>query len=79
MQAGVEGFEAYAAANASGLQVIGGACPTVGLAGGYTQGGGHSALASKPGLGADQALEWEVVDGTGRLLTASRTQDSDLF
>ena len=44
MGAGVQGFEAYAAADKAGLAVVGGECPTVGLAGGYTQGGGHSAL-----------------------------------
>ena len=79
MGAGVQGFEAYDAANAKGLQVVGGECPTVGLAGGYTQGGGHSALASRHGLAADQALEWEVVTGSGEHLVANRQQNSDLF
>jgi FAD binding domain len=79
MGAGVQGFEAYAAADAQGFRVVGGECPTVGLAGGYTQGGGHSAIASKHGLAADQTLEWEVVDGTGKYLKASRTENSDLF
>ena len=79
MGAGVQGFEAYAAANAQGLQVVGGECPTVGLAGGYTQGGGHSALASRHGLAADQALEWEVVTATGEHLIANRQQNTDLF
>ena len=31
--AGVQGFEAYAAADKEGLNVVGGECPTVGLAG----------------------------------------------
>lgn len=79
MGAGVQGFEAYAAADENGLSVVGGECPTVGIAGGYTQGGGHSALASKYGLAADQTLEWEVIDGCGHFLTASRTQNSDLY
>lgn len=79
MGAGVQGFEAYAAAHKHKLVVLGGECPTVGLAGGYTQGGGHSALGSKYGLAADQVLEWEVVDGTGRHLTATREENSDLF
>ena len=59
--------------------MVAGDCATVGAAGGYTQGGGHSALSSKFGLGADQVLEWEVVDGRGRLLKASRTENSDLY
>ncbi|KAK6431063.1 hypothetical protein LTR95_012775 [Oleoguttula sp. CCFEE 5521] len=79
MGAGVQGFEAYAAADAQGLQVVGGECHTVGIAGGYTQGGGHSALASKHGLAADQVLEWEVVTGTGQYLVANRRQNSDLY
>lgn len=79
MGAGVQGFEAYNAADKVGLSVTGGECPTVGLAGGYTQGGGHSQLASKYGLAADQALEWEVVDGIGNFLRASRTENPDLF
>ena len=77
--AGVQGFEAYDAANASGLVVVGGECPTVGLAGGYSQGGGHSALASKYGLGADQTLEFEVVDGTGTFRRANRYENADLY
>lgn len=79
MGAGIQGFEAYEVGNELGYSVTGGECPTVGLAGGYTQGGGHSALASKYGLAADQTLEWEVVTGDGKLLTASPTQNSDLY
>ncbi|MCJ1377384.1 hypothetical protein MMC17_000479 [Xylographa soralifera] len=79
MEAGVQGYEAYAAANAQGLRVVGGECPTVGLVGGYTQGGGHSALSSTHGLGADQTLEWEVVTANGTLVTASQTQNTDLY
>jgi hypothetical protein len=40
--AGVQAFEAYDAAAKIGLKVLGGECPTVGIVGGYTQGGGHS-------------------------------------
>lgn len=79
MGAGVQGFEAYSAADKMDLAVVGGECPTVGLAGGYTQGGGHSTLSSKYGLAADQTLEWEVVDSQGQFLRASRTENSDLY
>ena len=37
--AGVQAFEVYKAADAQDLVVVGGECPTVGIAGGYTQGG----------------------------------------
>ncbi|KAJ5784237.1 FAD binding domain protein [Penicillium pulvis] len=77
--AGVQGIEAYEAAHEYGLRMVGGECPTVGLAGGYSQGGGHSSLSSKHGLGADQVLEWEVIDGNGRFLVANRTQNTDLY
>ncbi|KAL9105197.1 MAG: hypothetical protein Q9187_008770, partial [Circinaria calcarea] len=77
--AGVQGIEAYEAAHKHGLVVVGGNCPTVDLAGGYTQGSGHGPLASKFGLAADQVLEWEVVTATGELLTASPLKNSDLY
>ncbi|KAJ5302084.1 FAD linked oxidase N-terminal [Penicillium antarcticum] len=79
MAAGVQGVDIYEAAHARGLVIVGGECATVGPVGGYTQGGGHSALSSRFGLGADQVLEWEVVDGMGRLLTATPTQHPDLY
>lgn len=79
MGAGVQAFEAQTAANALGLVVVEGTCPTVGIAGGYTQGAGASPLASKFGLAADQVLEWEVVTPTGKVLTATPDQNSDLY
>ena len=79
MGAGVEGLEAYIAADEAGLHVVGGTCPSVGIAGGYSQGGGHSPLASKHGLGADQILEWEVVTAEGKHLIANREQNTDLY
>jgi hypothetical protein len=77
--AGVEVLEAYEFADSHGYVAVGGNCPTVGLAGGYIQGGGHGPLSSKFGLAADQALEFEVVTANGTLLTASNTSNSDLF
>lgn len=80
MGAGVQGIEAYTAAHNQGLEVVGGECPTVGIAGGYSQGGGHSALASRYGLAADQVLEWEVIDGRGNFVTARRDNEyKDLY
>jgi hypothetical protein len=77
--AGVMGFQVMEAAHAKGLVVVGGECPTVGLAGGYIQGGGHSALSTSYGLGADNALEFQVVTAAGKLVTANRTTNPDLF
>ncbi|KAK8057879.1 hypothetical protein PG996_011816 [Apiospora saccharicola] len=81
MGAGVQGFEAYAAANATGHRIVGGSCPTVGIAGGYSQGGGHSILASRHGLGSDNVLEWEVVtvsDGQHVIATPDN-EHADLY
>ncbi|KAL8900590.1 MAG: hypothetical protein Q9192_000977 [Flavoplaca navasiana] len=79
MGAGVQAIGAYQHAYDRGLAVIGGNCPTVGIAGGYTQGGGHSPLSSKFGMAADQALEWEVVTASGEQLVATPSQNADLF
>lgn len=77
--AGVQGFEALEASHGAGYVTVGGECPTVGIAGGYTQGGGHSTLASNFGMGADQTLSWEVVTASGKVVTASRTENTDLY
>ncbi|KAH8667097.1 FAD/FMN-containing isoamyl alcohol oxidase MreA [Xylariales sp. PMI_506] len=79
MGAGIQGFEALAFADAYGLAVITGYCPTVGIAGGYVQGAGHGGLVSKYGLATDNALEFEVVDALGNLLIANTQTNSDLF
>ncbi|KAI0896946.1 FAD-binding domain-containing protein [Annulohypoxylon nitens] len=77
--AGVLATDAYNFAHSHGLVVVGGNCPTVGIAGGYTQGGGHGPLASLHGLGADQVLEWDVIIANGTLVKANATQNNDLF
>ncbi|KAF5722358.1 FAD-linked oxidoreductase yvdP [Fusarium mundagurra] len=77
--AGVQGFEALAATHAENLVVVTGECPSVGLAGGYTQGGGHSALSTNFGLAADNTLEFEVFTADDELVKASRGENSDLY
>ncbi|KAK4148259.1 uncharacterized protein C8A04DRAFT_24060 [Dichotomopilus funicola] len=77
--AGIQGFEAMEATRARGQVLLSGECPTVGVAGGYTQGGGHSALSTSFGLSADNTLEFDVVTADGQLLTASKSQNSDLY
>lgn len=76
--AGVQVSEANEAAHAQGLVIVSGSCPSIDLAGGFTQGGGHAQLSSKYGLAADQVLEWEVVTATGEHLTASPEENTDL-
>lgn len=77
--AGVQGFEIMAAARDLGMVVVGGECPTVGIAGGYTLGGGHSALSTSFGLSSDNVLNWEVVTASGELINANEKENSDLF
>ena len=43
---GVQAFEAYKMANDKGRVIVGGEGETVGIFGGYIQGGGHSPLSS---------------------------------
>jgi len=77
--AGVQGFEAFEAANKMGKVVVGGECSTVGITGGYTQGGGHSALNSRYGLAADQVLEWEIITADGGLRIANLKRNKELY
>ncbi|KAK4951391.1 hypothetical protein LTR10_010365 [Elasticomyces elasticus] len=80
MGAGVSVIESYRFSHEHGFANSGGDCPTVGVVGGWAQGGGgHGPAVSKFGVGADQALEWEVVTATGELLIANQTQNQDLF
>ncbi|GJD03169.1 FAD/FMN-containing isoamyl alcohol oxidase MreA [Colletotrichum higginsianum] len=79
MGAGVLGHEAVSFATQHDLLVVSGNGPTVGIAGGYTLGGGHSSLSSKYGLSADRALEYEVIDGKGEYLVANREKNQDLY
>ncbi|KAH7061650.1 FAD/FMN-containing isoamyl alcohol oxidase-like protein MreA [Paraphoma chrysanthemicola] len=77
--AGVQGFEILEAARDNDVTVLAGICETVGWAGGYLAGGGHSPLASIYGMAADQVLAFEVVTADGRFVTASNTVNPDLF
>lgn len=77
--AGVMNYAAQLVAHKYGLVIMGGYCPTLSLAGGFTQGGGHGPLMSTFGFGADQVLEWEVVTGTGAHVIASPIHHSDLY
>ncbi|KAF9738247.1 hypothetical protein PMIN04_001604 [Paraphaeosphaeria minitans] len=76
---GVQAFEIYKAAHEKGHSVVGGEGETVGIFGGYIQGGGHSPLTSLYGTGADQVLSMEVVTADGDYVTANSTSNTDLF
>jgi FAD/FMN-containing dehydrogenase len=59
--AGVQLKRLYTAVAERNLTVVAGLSHTVGAAGGYVQGGGHSPLGTWKGLAADNVLQFEVV------------------
>ncbi|WQF79852.1 Putative berberine/berberine, FAD-binding domain, PCMH-type, FAD-binding, type PCMH, subdomain 2 [Colletotrichum destructivum] len=77
--AGVRAFEVYEAASQYGVTAVGGEGQTVGVMGGYVQGGGHSPMSGLWGMAADNVLSFEVVTADGRFVTASESQNPDLF
>ncbi|KAF9262895.1 FAD-binding domain-containing protein [Marasmius fiardii PR-910] len=79
--AGVQWHEAFDAAEQNGRFVVGGPSGggSVGAAGGWVQGGGHSAWAPLHGLGVDNALQFTVVVTSGEHLTVNSHTNSDLF
>ncbi|KAI6024238.1 hypothetical protein EDC04DRAFT_2934018 [Pisolithus marmoratus] len=81
VESGVQWHEAYDAANQNGRMMVGGVCPdgSIGAAGGWLQGGGHSSLSPTYGLGVDNAVQITVVTSTGDHLTVNNYQYPDLF
>lgn len=80
VQAGTRWVDAYnVATNQHGQYVQGGGCPSVGAAGGFTQGSGFGSLSKKYGTGAAAMLQAKVVTADGRVLIANRCQNKDLF
>ncbi|PPQ73619.1 hypothetical protein CVT26_010527 [Gymnopilus dilepis] len=69
----------YDFAAANNVTVVGGADTTVGMSGGWTMGGGHSALSPALGLGVDRVLEFKIVTPDGKYRIANRCQNQDLF
>ncbi|HEV2491372.1 MAG TPA: FAD-binding oxidoreductase [Candidatus Acidoferrales bacterium] len=63
---------------AFGLATTGGQISTAGIAG-LTLGGGWGYLARKYGLSCDNLLSVDIVTADGRLLTASASENADLF
>jgi len=77
--AGVQGFELTDFADQHDVSTLSGLCVTVGVSGGWVQGGGHSPLSPLFGMGADQVLSMDVVTADGRFVTASEQENTDLF
>ncbi|KAG6876325.1 hypothetical protein C0992_013354 [Termitomyces sp. T32_za158] len=77
--AGVQWGEAYAFAEANNITIVGGSDRSVGVAGGWLQGGGHGALSNTMGLGVDRVLQYKVVTPDGQYRIANDCQNEDLF
>ena len=68
----------YDKLSAQGQMIPAGTCPTVGV-GGHVFGGGFGLSARKFGLLSDNLLSAKIVLASGRIVTASRRKNSDLF
>ncbi|KAK1752608.1 6-hydroxy-D-nicotine oxidase [Echria macrotheca] len=79
--AGVQGrpLLRQAVAQKPPVTVVTGECPTVGVAGGYVQGGGHGPLTTQLGFAADNALSFDVITADGEYVTANAKENPDLF
>lgn len=75
-----QGFNGiYEFAHANNVTVVGGSSQTVGAAGGWITGGGHSALSPAYGLGVDNVQQLKAVLPNGTYVTATRCQNTDVF
>lgn len=77
--AGVVVRELYQAAEKYNVTVTGGICESVGFAGGYVAGGGHTPMSGFYGMAADNIEALQVVTADGRFVTASTSSHPDLF
>ncbi|PWW80057.1 FAD-binding domain-containing protein [Tuber magnatum] len=77
--AGVQLKPLYSALKDKGKTAVIGLSNTVGAAGGYIQGGGHSPLGPWKGMASDNAYQFTIVTADGKHVTANECQNSDLF
>ncbi|KAJ5966459.1 hypothetical protein N7481_013173 [Penicillium waksmanii] len=79
LQAGEQWFDVYQAAAKKEVLVVGGSARTVGAAGGYLLGGGHSPFAHDYGLAADNLLEMSIVSADGEHRVLNTYSDPEYF
>ncbi|TVY20182.1 FAD-linked oxidoreductase ZEB1 [Lachnellula arida] len=79
MGAGVVAGDSYRYFNTKGMDVTGGYEESVGIAGGFGQGGGVGDFTTTYGLMVDNAVEFEVVLASGEVKTINECNDPGLF
>ena len=77
--AGVVAGDAYRFFNSHGMDITGGFEESVGLAGGFGQGGGLGDFTTTYGLMVDNAVEFEVVTANSEVRIINECNDPDLF
>ncbi|KAI0967318.1 FAD binding domain-containing protein [Xylaria arbuscula] len=77
--AGVIAGDAYRFFSSHGMDITGGYEQSVGLAGGFAQGGGVGSFTTSYGLMADNAVEFEVVTADGEVRIVNQCNDPELF
>src|SRR5258706_9871919 len=75
---GARAFDVLAATDPLGLAAVTGSCSAVGMAG-LTLGGGYGPLIGRFGLALDNLVAADVVLADGRIVTAERDRNEDLF
>ncbi|KAI5776948.1 FAD/FMN-containing protein [Geopyxis carbonaria] len=79
LQAGEQWLDVYRDAAVHNRIVVGGSARTVGAAGGYLTGGGHSAFSHFYGLAVDNLLEATLVTPSGAYTTLNAYTDAEHF
>ncbi|KAF1817328.1 FAD/FMN-containing protein [Eremomyces bilateralis CBS 781.70] len=79
LQAGEQWRDIYIDGSERNRIVVGGSARTVGAAGGYLTGGGHSPFAHFYGLAVDNLLEVSLVTATGEAKIVNQYTDPDYF
>ncbi|MFH8289446.1 FAD-binding oxidoreductase [Streptomyces sp. NPDC018059] len=76
--AGAKLIDVYRSLAAKGVTIPAGSCPTVGISG-LTLGGGHGVVSRAYGLTCDSLTSAKIITADGKQLTASKTENKDLF
>ncbi|CAI7666400.1 unnamed protein product [Penicillium pancosmium] len=77
--AGVIAGDAYRYFHTQGMDITGGYEQSVGIAGGFAQGGGVGSFTTTYGLMVDNAVEFEVVTADGEVRIINACNDPELF